>query len=294
MPRIAQGVVEAGFSLLHADPGTNPADRPAGARCGRTGPDRHRQDRGLPGGTVPDTADPAGAADGRHLGPCAGDCADARAGGADPQGRRAARASTPDCGLAWCTAAPTTTSSAARWPTGWTCWSALRGGIIDYFKQQVFDLRHVQVLVLDEADRMFDLGFIADIRYLMRRLPRPEPAAVDAVLGHALAAGAGAGLRAHEQSRAGTHRAGQGDDRSHPAGHLLSLHGGEGAAADRAAALRPKRIAPWYSSIPGAWPSGSKLRCAPTASMPRRCRATCRSRSGCASCASSTRANWRY
>jgi ATP-dependent RNA helicase RhlB len=48
------------------------------------------------------------------------------------------------------------------------------GRIIDYFKQRVFDLRHVQVLVLDEADRMFDLGFIADIRYLLRRLPSPE------------------------------------------------------------------------------------------------------------------------
>jgi len=47
------------------------------------------------------------------------------------------------------------------------------GRIIDYFKQRVFDLRHVQVMVLDEADRMFDLGFIADIRYLMRRLPEP-------------------------------------------------------------------------------------------------------------------------
>jgi ATP-dependent RNA helicase RhlB len=47
------------------------------------------------------------------------------------------------------------------------------GRIIDYYKQRVFDLRHVQVLVLDEADRMFDLGFIADIRYLMRRLPEP-------------------------------------------------------------------------------------------------------------------------
>jgi ATP-dependent RNA helicase RhlB len=48
------------------------------------------------------------------------------------------------------------------------------GRIIDYFKQHVFDLRHVQVLVLDEADRMFDLGFIADIRFVLRRLPRPE------------------------------------------------------------------------------------------------------------------------
>src|SRR5665213_3669102 len=48
------------------------------------------------------------------------------------------------------------------------------GRLIDYFKQHVFDLRHAQVLVLDEADRMFDLGFIADIRFLMRRLPPPE------------------------------------------------------------------------------------------------------------------------
>ena len=32
----------------------------------------------------------------------------------------------------------------------------------------------MQVLVLDEADRMFDLGFIADIRYILRRLPPPD------------------------------------------------------------------------------------------------------------------------
>jgi ATP-dependent RNA helicase RhlB len=48
------------------------------------------------------------------------------------------------------------------------------GRLIDYLKQHVFDMRHAQVLVLDEADRMFDLGFIADIRYLLRRLPAPE------------------------------------------------------------------------------------------------------------------------
>jgi len=48
------------------------------------------------------------------------------------------------------------------------------GRLIDFFKQHVFDLRSVQVLVLDEADRMFDLGFIADIRYIMRRLPPPD------------------------------------------------------------------------------------------------------------------------
>ena len=48
------------------------------------------------------------------------------------------------------------------------------GRLIDYFKQGVFDLKAVQVMVLDEADRMFDLGFIKDIRYLLRRMPKPE------------------------------------------------------------------------------------------------------------------------
>jgi ATP-dependent RNA helicase RhlB len=48
------------------------------------------------------------------------------------------------------------------------------GRIIDYFKQHVFDLRHVEVAVMDEADRMFDLGFIKDIRFILRRLPHPE------------------------------------------------------------------------------------------------------------------------
>jgi len=48
------------------------------------------------------------------------------------------------------------------------------GRIIDYFKQHVFDLNACQVVVLDEADRMFDLGFIKDIRYLLRRCPPPE------------------------------------------------------------------------------------------------------------------------
>ena len=38
----------------------------------------------------------------------------------------------------------------------------------------MFDLRSIQVVVLDEADRMFDLGFITDIRYIMRRLPPPD------------------------------------------------------------------------------------------------------------------------
>jgi ATP-dependent RNA helicase RhlB len=48
------------------------------------------------------------------------------------------------------------------------------GRLIDYYKQHVFDLKQVDVVVLDEADRMFDLGFIDDIRYLLRKMPEPK------------------------------------------------------------------------------------------------------------------------
>ena len=47
------------------------------------------------------------------------------------------------------------------------------GRLIDYFKQKVFSLKAIEAVVLDEADRMFDLGFIKDIRYLLRRMPEP-------------------------------------------------------------------------------------------------------------------------
>ncbi|NOT85387.1 MAG: DEAD/DEAH box helicase [Methylococcaceae bacterium] len=48
------------------------------------------------------------------------------------------------------------------------------GRVIDFYQQKAFSLEHIQVTVMDEADRMFDLGFIKDIRFLLRRMPSPE------------------------------------------------------------------------------------------------------------------------
>ncbi len=48
------------------------------------------------------------------------------------------------------------------------------GRMLDFYRQQLFNLKSIEALVLDEADRMFDLGFIKDIRYLLRRVPKPE------------------------------------------------------------------------------------------------------------------------
>jgi len=47
------------------------------------------------------------------------------------------------------------------------------GRLIDFFKQKIFDLKAIQAVVLDEADRMFDLGFIKDVRFMFNRMPEP-------------------------------------------------------------------------------------------------------------------------
>jgi len=44
------------------------------------------------------------------------------------------------------------------------------GRLIDYLKQKVYSLKKTQFLVIDEADRMFDMGFISDLRFMLRRM----------------------------------------------------------------------------------------------------------------------------
>ncbi len=44
------------------------------------------------------------------------------------------------------------------------------GRLIDYLKQKVYHLKRTQFLVIDEADRMFNMGFISDLRFLLRRM----------------------------------------------------------------------------------------------------------------------------
>ncbi len=48
---------------------------------------------------------------------------------------------------------------------------ATPGRLMDHMRQQTIDLRRVEVLVLDEADRMLDMGFIMDVRKIIGALP---------------------------------------------------------------------------------------------------------------------------
>ena len=48
------------------------------------------------------------------------------------------------------------------------------GRIIDYIKQKVFKTSDIKTLVIDEADRLFDLGFTKDMHYILKKLPAYE------------------------------------------------------------------------------------------------------------------------
>ncbi|MDD5329570.1 MAG: DEAD/DEAH box helicase [Sulfuricella sp.] len=49
---------------------------------------------------------------------------------------------------------------------------ATPGRLLDHVQQKTVDLTHIEILVLDEADRMLDMGFIRDIRKVLALLPR--------------------------------------------------------------------------------------------------------------------------
>ena len=49
---------------------------------------------------------------------------------------------------------------------------ATPGRLMDHMQQKTVDLRSVEILVLDEADRMLDMGFIRDIRRILAVLPK--------------------------------------------------------------------------------------------------------------------------
>jgi ATP-dependent RNA helicase RhlE len=48
---------------------------------------------------------------------------------------------------------------------------ACPGRLLDHINQSTIDLSHLEVLVLDESDRMFDMGFLPDIRKIIRHVP---------------------------------------------------------------------------------------------------------------------------
>jgi ATP-dependent RNA helicase RhlB len=48
------------------------------------------------------------------------------------------------------------------------------GRLIDYHQQHAYSLRDTELVVIDECDRLFDMGFAEDLRWILRRLPAPD------------------------------------------------------------------------------------------------------------------------
>ena len=51
---------------------------------------------------------------------------------------------------------------------------ATPGRLLDFVRSRVVDLSKVDTLVIDEADRMLDMGFIPDVRSIINRLPSKD------------------------------------------------------------------------------------------------------------------------
>lgn len=49
---------------------------------------------------------------------------------------------------------------------------ATPGRLIDLYKEHALDLKQVRCVVFDEADRMFDMGFKDDMKYILQRIPK--------------------------------------------------------------------------------------------------------------------------
>jgi ATP-dependent RNA helicase RhlB len=48
------------------------------------------------------------------------------------------------------------------------------GRLIDYHKKGSYSLRQTEMVIIDECDRLFDMGFSEDLRWILRRTPHPK------------------------------------------------------------------------------------------------------------------------
>ena len=111
---------------------------------------------------------PARAADGEN--PCPGPGAHPRAGDPDRRefsGIRPSYRSAVHRGLR----RRRPTSAGPRLAGRRRCAIATPGRLLDLMQQGFIDLSHVEILILDEADRMLDMGFIHDLRRIVAKVP---------------------------------------------------------------------------------------------------------------------------
>ena len=175
-PELLRAVADQGYTEPTPVQAQAIPHRPRGSRPARRRPDRHGQDRGLRAAHPPAPPRPAAPAtrrraaaplprvlvvvpDPRARPPGRGERSHLRRAAARPLRRRSTAAWAIDPQFRALRAVP---RSSSRRPAGSsTTWASGR-----------CDLSRIEILVLDEADRMLDMGFIRDIRKILALLPR--------------------------------------------------------------------------------------------------------------------------
>ncbi len=118
----------------------------------------------------------------RPQGPRAGALAHARAGHADRRQFLAPMAGTRACAQAVIYGGVSQNPQAKAVRDGVDILVATPGRLLDLMQQRLVALDGIEILVIDEADRMFDMGFIRDIRKIVAAVAHSPADA--AVLGH--------------------------------------------------------------------------------------------------------------
>ena len=154
-------------------------------------------------------------------------------------------------------------------------------------------MRHAQVVVLDEADRMFDLGFIADIRFILRRLPPPD--ARQSMLFSATLSQRVLELAYEHMNNPELVRIEPDRMTADKVRQLIYFPAMEEKIPLLIGLLRQyeARRTMVFVNTKRVGGEARGTAASPTASRRRRCRATCRRRSACGSCRNSTTASSR-
>ena len=168
-PELLRAVAQQGYTEPTPVQAEGDPARPRRPRPARRRPDGHRQDGRLRAADAPAAPRLATIGTARHPRPHPHP---------DPRARAPGRGERPDLRQRATRSArrPSTAASgsirrSARFGPGPRSSSRRPGRLLDHLGQRTIDLSQVEILVLDEADRMLDMGFIRDIRKILAVLP---------------------------------------------------------------------------------------------------------------------------